>query len=90
MLGLGNSNSFEIDGVEFTIDGAFSAGWNDGKRIYKDGEVVQEIDKKAAVVPVDLPVNGEEYPVMLIFDTGGNLENAYVQGEEGEFDAASE
>ena len=78
MFGLGSSESFEIDGIEFTIERSSSA-----RKICKDGEVLKEIDKKASVVPAEISLEGETYNVMLIFDTSGNLKNAYAQGEDG-------
>jgi hypothetical protein len=83
MFGFGSDNSFEIDGVEFTVDGAWSSAADGFRQIYKEGTPVAEIDGLASVVPVDLEARGEEYSVFLIFDSGGNLESAITQDDDG-------
>jgi hypothetical protein len=77
MFGFGNKNTFEIDGVEFTIDGRVSSAFKGGRGIYCNGELVQKVPTRMTVVDTELTVNGTTYSVFLTFDSG-NLSKAHA------------
>ena len=78
MFGFGKKDTFEIDGVEFTVGKSAKSAAAGKREIYCDGELVCQIER-ATLSQAELTVNGAEYSVMLIFESGtGNLSKVSV------------